>query len=61
MKANQKEIKTEPKENTIACCETANTSKSKKAAPCCEQPADGSSCCDENSSKEKNAKVHSCC
>jgi len=61
MKVNQKEIKNKSKEITTGCCESTNTSTNKKAEPCCEQPADGSSCCDENGSKEKNTKVHSCC
>jgi len=60
MKVNQKEIKNKSKETT-ACCGTANASTNKKAEPCCEQPADGSSCCAENASNEKNSKVHSCC
>lgn len=61
MKVNQKEIENKPKETTTNCCGTTNVSKSKKAEPCCEQPTDGSPCCDESSSKEKNSKVHSCC
>lgn len=42
------------------CCGT-NTLDSKKNDPCCEQPTDGSSCCDKTASQEVNSKKTGCC
>ncbi len=42
------------------CCGTTTTASS-KANSCCEQPADGSACCDKSESKEVNAVKTGCC
>lgn len=48
-KTNQEEVK--------SCCEpTAETNKM-----CCEQPKDGSSCCEKTKTKEENSEVNGCC
>jgi hypothetical protein len=41
------------------CCTT--TVNTKENDPCCEQPTDGSSCCDKTESKEVNAEKTGCC
>lgn len=47
-----------PQEN--GCCSTTTVNKNEND-PCCEQPTDGSSCCDKTESKEVNAKKTGCC
>lgn len=41
------------------CC--SPTVETKASDPCCEQPTDGSSCCDKTESKEVNAVKTGCC
>ena len=53
------------KEETVAqdsgCC-TPDKSESKISNdPCCEQPADGSSCCDKSAPKDVNSEKTGCC
>lgn len=42
----------------IQCAVNHNSSEEKA---CCEQPADGTACCDKSQSKEENAKAVGCC
>ncbi|MEQ8773741.1 MAG: hypothetical protein RIC30_00170 [Marinoscillum sp.] len=42
------------------CCGATSTT-SKSAAPCCDQPADGSACCDKSATKEVNSVKTGCC
>jgi len=48
-------------EEVNACCGTTSTKKSQNADPCCEQPTDGTSCCDKSASQEENSKTTGCC
>ena len=41
------------------CC-TITVNKEKND-PCCEQPTDGSSCCDKSETKEVNSEKTGCC
>ena len=44
------------------CCETSALEvKELSEAPCCEQPTDGSVCCDKNQSKQANIEKTGCC
>lgn len=55
--------KSEINESTIEvsqCCST-ETSTAKQEEPCCNQPSDGSSCCDKTESKEANSEKTGCC
>lgn len=40
------------------CC---GPTSSEKADPCCEQPSDGSSCCEKSETREMNAAKTGCC
>lgn len=42
------------------CC-TPTVSTRENNDPCCEQPEDGSSCCDKTESKEVNSEKTGCC
>lgn len=65
---NQKRKEMKTRKSNIAerivqqggCCSTTPSSKISND-PCCEQPVDGSSCCDKTASKEVNAIKTGCC
>ncbi len=42
------------------CCAAPTVNKIEND-PCCEQPTDGTSCCDKTESKEVNSKKTGCC
>ena len=52
-KSNKEEIQ------ESGCCTT--TANQEKNDPCCDQPSDGSVCCDKNETKEVNAVTTGCC
>jgi len=54
-------IEAKQTEATSDCCGTTNTPQNVKAEPCCDQPTDGSSCCDKSLSQEENSKTTGCC
>lgn len=58
--ANQTELENKVTLVENTCC-SSTISNTKKEDPCCEQPNDGSSCCDKSLSKEENSKALSCC
>ena len=43
------------------CCAPATAFVSENTAPCCEQPADGTACCEKSLSKAENTMKTSCC
>lgn len=51
------------KEVTAAssCCGPSTTATKEVESACCEQPTDGSSCCDKTETKETNSKKTGCC
>lgn len=48
-------------DNVNNCCGTDAVTANRNADPCCEQPTDGSSCCDKSASQEENSKTTGCC
>ena len=42
------------------CC-TSTAEVSKNEDPCCEQPSDGTSCCDKTENREVNSEKTGCC
>jgi len=42
------------------CCGTSTTVEEAESE-CCEQPTDGSSCCDKSDTKENNSEKTGCC
>lgn len=48
-------------EEANSCCGTIAVESKKAADPCCEQPTDGTSCCDKSVSQEENSKTTGCC
>ncbi|WP_422360082.1 hypothetical protein [Reichenbachiella sp.] len=47
-------------ENVNGCC-TTNEAASNTNEICCDQPSDGSLCCDKSETKEVNAATTGCC
>lgn len=43
------------------CCSTSVETKDTNNDTCCEQPTDGSSCCDKSVDKEINIEKTGCC
>ncbi|MEW7280293.1 hypothetical protein ABW636_17010 [Aquimarina sp. 2201CG1-2-11] len=44
------------------CCgTTSQVEVSPKESSCCEQPVDGSSCCDKEESRDTNSVLTGCC
>jgi len=62
MEDQGKHIESENVETLVnsSCCSPHNSGE-KDEDPCCEQPLDGSSCCDKNLSKEDNSNSSHCC
>ena len=60
MKKRKGQSKNTPGKLATACCSPTQTT-SKQSDPCCDQPEDGSSCCDKSTSKEINSVTTGCC
>ena len=43
------------------CCAPVTSETRASEDPCCEQPTDGSSCCDKSAPKEVNSEKTGCC
>lgn len=63
MKKRKSNIGINTIKNEGGCCtpSTAVTEEVVSNEPCCEPPANGSSCCDKNESKEVNIQNTGCC
>lgn len=59
MKSRTKHIKTVDSQAS-ACCGTSSPARQTNDA-CCDQPSDGSACCDKEETKEVNAAATGCC
>lgn len=56
----RKSIVPEKEVVTSACCGPI-TEVQETESSCCEQPTDGSSCCDKSDTKESNSEKTGCC
>ena len=52
---------TEEQEIKINGCCSSPINKEDKSTACCEQPSDGSSCCNKGETKEINIEKTGCC
>lgn len=58
---NNLETRSANTEATISCCAPTVTNTTVSSDPCCEQPTDGTSCCDKTASQEVNSEKTGCC
>ncbi len=62
MKTRKSNTQTETAQQGSGCCEASTIEvKESSEITCCEQPTDGSACCDKNKSKEANIEKTRCC
>lgn len=57
----EKELIDESKKANTACCCSKPSEKIEKDQVCCEQPEDGTSCCDKSGTREENSESTGCC
>ncbi|WP_159025420.1 hypothetical protein [Aquimarina sp. Aq78] len=61
MKTRNTNNQVETVQQASGCCESTSVQVQSAQNSCCEQPTDGSSCCDKNESKEINIEKTGCC
>lgn len=61
MKTRNSNTQIETVKQDGGCCATSVETKKTSNDSCCEQPTDGSSCCDKEMSKEINSVNTGCC
>ena len=62
MKTRKSNTQIETVQQSSGCCGTSTIEvKESSETSCCEQPTDGSACCDKNQSKEENIEKTKCC
>ncbi|MBG6130322.1 hypothetical protein IWQ47_001595 [Aquimarina sp. EL_43] len=61
MKKRNTNKQVEIAEQGSVCCGSTTVQAQSAQSSCCEQPTDGSSCCDKEESKEINIEKTGCC
>lgn len=63
MKVHTNNLETTSANNEAAssCCAPTVTTEKANLDPCCEQPTDGTPCCDKTESKAVNSEKTGCC
>ncbi|WP_109098217.1 hypothetical protein [Aquimarina sp. AU58] len=61
MKKRNTNKQVETIQQSSVCCESTSAQAQSAQSSCCEQPTDGSSCCDKEERKEINIEKTGCC